>query len=68
MDNEFYKLDDNIGGILEMDKSDVESINQWKKTKTNSENSDETIESGKGIPSIQEQLLLMQDFSDDDED
>ena len=68
MDNEFNKLDDNIGGILEMDKSDVESINQWKKTKTNSENSDETIESGKGIPSIQEQLLLMQDFSDDDED
>ena len=68
MDSEFNKLDDSIGGVLEMDKSDVQSINKGKEAEDNTKYSGETKEGGKGIPSIQEQLLMMQDFSDDDED
>ena len=40
-------------------------MNRLKETE---EKLDETIEGDKEIPSIQEQLLSMQDFSDDDDD
>ena len=68
MDSEFNKLDNSIRGVLEMDKSDVQSINKGKEAEDNTKYSGETKEGGKGILSIQEQLLMMQDFSDDDED
>ena len=62
------KLNKSIENILEMNESGVKCNTKQKKTYENAEILDETTEGGDVIRSIQDHLLLMQDFSDDDED